>query len=291
MHEGFELDKISITLYIVCGRLRYPRYGRLDMKTRNLISMGFIFLFVFLVASVPALADTIRLKNGTVIKGKVVGFAGGSFTIVLELGSTSKSRAKIDVVDVETIEFDGRADEGEASATQNVPRPSRPDDDSGHRSDAAPPVTPTRPASSSPTSSSPGPTTSPVASTSRPSPTIAKEVVVSVQAKDDWTYASMIVRRGDRIQVSATGKVKLSATRESGPEGINVDDKDKLLLERPTGSLIAVIGEDNDDFIYIGREGEFVAQRDGKLFLSVNEGDLADNEGSFSVRVKIDPSK
>ena len=57
----------------------------------------------------------------------------------------------------------------------------------------------------------------------------------------------------------------------------------------PTGALIAVIGDDNNDFIYIGAEREFTAQRDGALFLGVNEGDLSDNSGSFTVKIEIRP--
>jgi hypothetical protein len=260
------------------------------MKTRILASMALVFMFLILAAA-PALADTIRLKNGTVIKGKVTSFAGGSFTVTIELGSSSTSRATIDMRDVDTIEFDGRSEEVK-SGTSSPPRQAEPEDDGGDRTTSPPVTTPSRPAPANPGSTtSPGPTTSTTSPVSRPSSAIPKEVVVSVPARDDWTYASLVVRRGDRILVSATGKVKLSSTREAGPEGVSIDDKDKLLVEKPTGGLIAVIGDDNDDFVYIGREGEFVATRDGKLFLSVNEGDLSDNDGSFSVRIKIETNR
>jgi hypothetical protein len=39
----------------------------------------------------------------------------------------------------------------------------------------------------------------------------------------------------------------------------------------PTGGLIAVIGDDNDDFIFIGKGHDFVAQRDGVLFLGIKK--------------------
>jgi len=42
------------------------------------------------------------------------------------------------------------------------------------------------------------------------------------------------------------------------------------------------IGDDNDDFIFVGRSRDFVAQRDGVLFLGVNEGNLSDNSGFSS---------
>jgi hypothetical protein len=55
-----------------------------------------------------------------------------------------------------------------------------------------------------------------------------------------------------------------------------------------TGALIAVIGDDNDDFLLIGTRRDFVAQRDGVLFLGVNEGNLADNTGTFDVVIEAE---
>lgn len=250
------------------------------MKWPNYFIAFICLLFITLTAN----ADTIKLKNGTVVKGKVISFASGSFTVALDLGSSSQSKVILDTRDVETIEFDGRGDDTSnvssvrENISNNVPRPSAPDDDTGHKANNAP--------------SRPTPViTKPVTNNSSTTSTSVKEIATQVTAKDDWTYANLTVRRGDRIRLSASGKVKLSSSRESGPEGIELEDKNKLLLDKPTGALIAVIGDDNDDFIYVGREGEFVAKRDGKLFLSVNEGDLSDNSGQFSVQVKIEPAR
>src|SRR5256885_11812028 len=44
-------------------------------------------------------------------------------------------------------------------------------------------------------------------------------------------------------------------------------DTEKLMRNEPTGELIAVIGDDNDDFIPVGASREFYAPRDGRLFL------------------------
>jgi len=57
--------------------------------------------------------------------------------------------------------------------------------------------------------------------------------------------------------------------------------------DQPTGALIGVISSDNDDFIFIGRSNEFTAMRDGLLFLSVNEGVLSDNLGTFKAVVEV----
>lgn len=261
------------------------------MKSPKILFTAFLcLLFITLTAS----ADTIKLKNGTIVKGKVISFTNGSFTVALDLGNSSQSsKAILDTRDVESIEFENRSEEsGKASPREtSVPRPSDPDDDTGHKIANNSPSTSTK---STPV------ITKPVATDTRSNPPIsspstssanAKEVVAVVPAKDDWTYSNLTVRRGDKIKLSASGRVKISSSKEVGPEGVELEDRNKLLLDQPTGALIAVIGDDNDDFIYVGREGEFVAKRDGKLFLSVNEGDLTDNNGSFNVRVKIDPSR
>ena len=67
-----------------------------------------------------------------------------------------------------------------------------------------------------------------------------------------------------------------------------IPDNDKLMRNEATGALIAVIGDDNDEFILVGPRREFVAQRDGVLFLGVNEGDLTDNTGSYDIVIEAE---
>ncbi|MCS6885491.1 MAG: LecA/PA-IL family lectin [Acidobacteriota bacterium] len=239
-----------------------------------------------------ATADTIKLKNGEVVSGRVVNYSAGAFTVEIKLGSYSGPiKARIDVRDVESIEFSStesrstsssevRSSDLRSSDTRQTASTSRSSEERSSEGAA-------RGAQSLPPAASSSSQTSP-----RSEAGVAKEVSVNVPAREEWTYANVTVKRGDKISLSATGKVKLSAGRESGPEGIpSLEDKDKLLASSPTGALIAVIGDDNDDFIFVGKEKEFVASRDGKLFLSVNEGNISDNEGAFSVRVKVEPKK
>jgi hypothetical protein len=65
-------------------------------------------------------------------------------------------------------------------------------------------------------------------------------------------------------------------------------DNDKLMRSEATGALIAVIGDDNDDFLLIGTRRDFVSQRDGVLFLGVNEGNLTDNTGTYDVVIEAE---
>jgi len=98
-----------------------------------------------------------------------------------------------------------------------------------------------------------------------------------------------VVRRGQRLRINATGRVSLGQQRFSTPGGLpRINDEGKLMRNEPTGALIAVIGDDNDEFILVGANREFTATRDGVLFLGVNESNLGDNSGTFDVVVEAE---
>jgi hypothetical protein len=105
-----------------------------------------------------------------------------------------------------------------------------------------------------------------------------------------WTDSGLMVRKGQRLRISATGRVSLGEGRFSTPTGLpRVVDTEKLMRNEPTGTLIAVIGDDNDEFIAVGANREFYAPRDGRLFLGVNEGKLEDNTGSYDALIEVEP--
>ncbi len=122
-----------------------------------------------------------------------------------------------------------------------------------------------------------------------------KPIVWNVKVTADntangWTNSGWVLKKGQKIRISGDGKVSLGKGNSSTPSGVSeLNDDQKLLKNVPTGALIAVIGDDNNDFIYIGAEREFIATRDGALFLGINEGYLDDNSGSFNVKVEIIP--
>jgi len=104
-----------------------------------------------------------------------------------------------------------------------------------------------------------------------------------------WTNSGLVVRKGQRLRISATGRVSLGGGRFSTPAGLaGSPDSEKLMRSEATGALIAVIGDDNDDFLLIGTRRDFVSQRDGVLFLGVNEGNLADNTGTYDVVIEAE---
>jgi len=239
------------------------------------------FLLLISLAT-PLLADTIRLKDGSVIRGQVIGFKDQQFTILI--GGSARGRrgqTTVYVEDVESIEFDSTPGSGGGTATEdgsarNNPTMSRP----------SPPLNQPDPAASDSGSNATIP-----ASSANPTFFTIKVGVRADAANNGWTNSGLVVRKGQRLRISASGRVSLGRGRFSMPGGLSsIQDNDKLMRNEATGALIAVIGDDNDDFILIGPRREFVAQRDGVLFLGVNEGDLTDNTGSYDIVIEAEAS-
>ena len=224
-----------------------------------------LLMVVLAVAtSLPALADTIRLKDGSVLHGQVVGFKDQQFTILLGSGARGrKSRITVYMEDVESIEFDSTGAGNTSEDTSN-----------------------TQPSNNQPSYTPPNTTTNP-----NSSPTFF-QINVRVRgdnANNGWTNSGLVVRRGQRLRITASGRVSLGNNRVATPDGLpNIPDRDKLMRNQPTGGLIAVIGDDNDDFVFVGRSRDFVVQRDGVLFLGVNEGNLSDNSGAYDVVIEAE---
>lgn len=269
------------------------------MKTGNKLSSLMLLLIITTLSAVIVSGDTIRLKNGSVIKGKVISYSQQEFTVILDLGSSTRrsaTRMTIAMDDVESIEFDG----AEGAATQSAPASTSqaPAGKYGDvQRDTAAPVRATTP----PTDPAPetSPATTPVSSEPAPQTTpggsnvvgATLEKTISVPSTADWTSTEIRVQRGQRISITASGEIDLGNGVRSTPGGLGTTDNRKLIQSKPTGALIAVVGDDNDDFVFIGRAGEFTAAHSGILFLSVNEGNLKDNAGAYLARVKILNSK
>jgi hypothetical protein len=108
-------------------------------------------------------------------------------------------------------------------------------------------------------------------------------------SESGWVSSGFTVRRGQRLRVTATGRITLTNGLSTTPTGLpRVNDTDKLLPNDPTGALIGVIGDDNNDFILLSSGQEFVARRDGILFLGINTGRLTTTGGAYEVVVEAE---
>jgi hypothetical protein len=276
--------------------------------------LSLLFLLLLALVAGTARADTIHLKNGSVLKGKVASFADEQFVVMLDTGSGRyMSKAMIYIGDVARIEFDSApgqtADAGTMRDTapppvtrqsepvqrDTQPRVSNPTVDTQPRNTGPVDTQPATQREPEPTQPDRSVSTTPTveaSDTDRASRKLAgqvRTVNIDVVAKRDWTSTGLIVKRGDRIRITATGSVTIdpASGQSTGPDGSDIADPKKLMQDQPTGALIGVIGADNDDFIFIGRQVDFTATRDGLLFLSVNEGVLADNTGSYKATIEL----
>jgi hypothetical protein len=238
-------------------------------------SFGLLLASVlFLTIVSPTIADTVRLKDGSVIRGEVIGFRDQQFTILIGGGARGRrGQTTVYAEDVESIEFDSNTNSGPTdTASNNSPSNSQP---------SRPPQTNDNVSISRPTDTQ--------SSSAPPMFFTIKVTVRADNANNGWTNSGLVVRKGQRLRISASGRVSLGRGRFATPGGVpGINDNDKLMRSEATGALIAVIGDDNDDFILIGPRREFVAQKDGVLFLGVNEGDLTDNTGSYDIVIEAE---
>ncbi|HEV7903507.1 MAG TPA: LecA/PA-IL family lectin [Pyrinomonadaceae bacterium] len=247
---------------------------------------------LILSSSAGILADTIRLRDGSVVRGQIIAFKDQQFTVLIGAGARGRrGRMTIYSEDIESIEFDataGMADTGGGNsgnvADDNQPR-------SGNTAPVIrnlPPDTRTQP-DNTPTNDRDTDAAATPNSGGAPVFFPIRLRVRADNASNGWNDSGLMVRAGQRLRITATGRVSLGAGQMSTPTGLpRLADRDKLMRNEPTGALIAVIGDDNDDFIFVGANREFVAQRAGRLFLGVNEGNLGDNSGTYDVTVEAE---
>ena len=226
------------------------------MKT-SLRSFGLFALVLALF--IPAFADTIRLKDGNVIRGQVIGFRDQQFTVLVGSGAQGRrSRTLVYVEDVESIEFDS-ATTAAAAALAN--------DDTQTSNNSTPPYQPPRSTRAGwiPAEYHPAQLRN-LRPALRQHFSPSRLVLMQSSARYRrprrgmcakwWTNTGLVVRQGQRLRISSTGRVSLGGGRFSTPAGIPAPpDSEKLMRTEATGALIAVIGDDNDDFLLIGTGG------------------------------------
>ena len=227
-----------------------------------------------------AFADTIRLKDGSILKGKIVSFDSGKFVVAIGEGSRRRQLSFMSS-EIASIEFDSPAGPPQLStATNRTASYQEPVRD----------VPPRVIVSDNSGRSNPPPTKT-SGSGEKMKPIEWQIKVLADNTANGWTNTGWVIKKGQRIRITGAGEVSLGKGRTSPPSGVaSINDDQKLLKNVATGALIAVIGDDNNDFIYVGAEREFTATRDGALFLGINEGNLNDNSGAYNVKIEVLPN-
>lgn len=243
---------------------------------RPAAALAIVFLLVF-----SAFADTVRLKDGSIVKGRVVGFKDGQF--IISVGEGSRQRQMTFYSDeISAIEFDTTLMTLPNTANTQPQNPPTVVTSTNIKTEEpkSDPVKPSVPQ-----------TVNASISNNRPKPVQLRTKVLADNTSNGWTNTGWVVKKGQKIRISGVGRISLGNGRYTTPSGVaSLPDGEKLMKDKPTGGMIAVIGDDNNDFIFVGSSIEFTATRDGALFLGVNEGYLDDNSGSYDVSVEIDPS-
>ena len=109
---------------------------------------------------------------------------------------------------------------------------------------------------------------------------------VQVTLDSNWIDSGVFVRRGERVQVSATGVIMVGRMRIT-PDGARSTDPSAPLPNAPEGKLIGAIGNDSSaPIMELGSNREFTADRNGRLFLTANRGSYTDARGSFDVQIR-----
>ena len=115
---------------------------------------------------------------------------------------------------------------------------------------------------------------------------------IQVAANQRWTDTGLTVRQGDRVTFNASGQVQLSTNGRdtAGPAGATSG-------RYPSGPMARVLAG-----ALIGRVGPVAAfaigtqttplgmPADGRLFLGVNDDEVSDNQGGFTVDVRPEPA-
>jgi hypothetical protein len=109
---------------------------------------------------------------------------------------------------------------------------------------------------------------------------------VQVELGPNWIDSGVDLRRGERVQVTATGTIVAGRTRIT-PGGLRSTDPSAPLPRAAEGVLIGAIGNDpNAPIIEIGLTREFIADRDGRLYLTANRSTYTDARGAFTAQVR-----
>ena len=109
---------------------------------------------------------------------------------------------------------------------------------------------------------------------------------VQVSLAPNWIDTGIDLRRGEHVQIKASGTIYAGRTRIT-PDGLRSTDPNAPLPRAAEGVLIGAVGNDPDSpIVELGLSREFDADRDGRLYLTANRSTYTDARGAFTVQVR-----
>ncbi len=110
---------------------------------------------------------------------------------------------------------------------------------------------------------------------------------VQVNANQQWNDTGLDVKKGDRVAFRTTGQINFGGNQEqnAGPDGNgSVRNPSFPVPVMPAGGLIGKVG--GSAAFPIGSNAQPITMpADGRLMLGVNDNEIGDNSGAFSVVV------
>lgn len=118
--------------------------------------------------------------------------------------------------------------------------------------------------------------------------TLANSRTISVPANRGWTDTGIDVNAGDRVVFQASGEVTFgrSPGQTASPDG-NASARSAQYPDPtlPAGALIGKVGNNGKPFGIGSQTQPLPMPASGRLFIGVNDNELGDNSGAFSVVV------
>jgi len=112
--------------------------------------------------------------------------------------------------------------------------------------------------------------------------------VIDVSSRQRWTSTGLRVRQGERLNLTSTGQIRLSAAgMTASPDGSGQNDPGSPLPQAFSGALIGRIG--NGRPFGIGTQTQIEMPESGQLVLGINDSVLTDNDGAFRVEIRRVP--
>lgn len=201
-----------------------------------------------------AAADTIYLRNGQTVRGTVLGFVSGRFAVKLTAPFSPQANTQSGAQSTGSTQPRATSEIGDVVFIR--PRDIERVEIEGRSIDEARYLTRT----------------------------------VQVELGPNWVDTGIDLRRGERVQVNASGTIITGRSRIT-PGGLRSTDPNAPLPRAAEGVLIGAVGNDpNSPIIEIGLNREFVADRDGRLYLTANRSSYTDARGAFTAQVRREVS-
>lgn len=205
-------------------------------------------LIITVMAATFAAADTIYLRDGRTVRGTVLGFVSGRFAVRLTAAVTPPTTMQTGTQTANSARIEGEIGDVVFVRPRDIERV----EIDGRSLDEARYLTRT----------------------------------VQVELGPNWIDTGIDLRRGERVSVNATGTIVAGRTRIT-PGGLRSTDPNAPLPRAAEGVLIGAVGNDpNSPIIEIGINREFIADRDGRLYLTANRSSYTDARGAFTAQIR-----